>query len=547
MSRAKKENIIENNESKNDKRKVNVTSRKILYATIFGALAFLAIIALLAIMSQPAEATPILDLDIQDGQTYSKHIEPDTTVTWTSTTNDALYCTNDGTTSSTVNLTITSLPQYWTANIQPSQNIKLGSGGGSKLCELTVWCPENQTDEPAGLSITIKMRDNDNDLDVYLSVTVIVDQVYGVGLTPDASSKSVLPGEDTHFILNVSNTGNGQDSIVMNVTGARPGWNCWFDQNPVTIEAFSYRNDKKLTCDVPEGELKGSYPLSITATSENGAPSWTIGVSVVVNQTYSVSLSADYSNKQILPGETINYNVTLENKGNGVDSFTITKSTVPSGWTLITAGSPIDIDPGATSPISVTLIASSDALKNEVVIFNVNATTGGPSPQTFPLELTAIVSQVYKIDMTGIVLTRNLLPDDIGIFKVNVTNKGNGEDTIDIEVTGFPAGWPLPNIDSVGELGPDEFKIIEITVTAGSDALNQPYYFYVNITSEGDSTKTRYRQCTVQVNQTFDVNLVVLQDTKFTEPEQQITFTLQVTNDGNGVDNIELDDGDVFD
>jgi uncharacterized membrane protein len=95
------------------------------------------------------------------------------------------------------------------------------------------------------------------------------------------------------------------------------------------------------------------------------------------------------------------------------------------------------------------------------------------------------------------------------------------------------------------ELAPDEWAIMEINVTAGVDALNQPYYFTIDISSEGDPTKTKTKTGTASITETHLISVIILESTKFAEPDQTIFFTIQVGNDGNGVDDILMDEAGV--
>jgi uncharacterized membrane protein len=508
--------------------------------SIIGMLAFIALIAILTAVSDSAEAGPILSVDIENG-VYQKEVEPGKSVHWQTSSNDPVISRNLGDADAIdVNITVLSLPQYWSASITPS-NFDL-SQGSTQRSKLSITAPSNATHNPTGHSITIQLEWGS--IIKTTEVTVTVKQIYSVGLSPDATPKSGDPGSNVFFSLTVSNLGNGDDTINMTVAGERPGWNCYFNSNSVTVFPFSDATIQ-LTCYISPDELKGNYPISVTATSENPSKSQTINIQIDVNQTYGVTLSTSPTNKDILPDETINYSMTLHNDGNGDDDFTLVSSGLPAGWTISFPPSINGVAADADFAFTVFVTAHPDALKNELATIYVNATTGGLAPKTYSQQITARVLQVFKIDLKGITLSRSMAPEGWGIYTVNITNKGNGVDTINLDVNGLPLDWPVPNFDSSVELNPNEWAIMEINVTTGVDALNQPYYFTIDTASFGDPTKTNTKTGTASITETHLVSVIILESTKFAEPEQTIFFTIQVGNDGNGVDDILMDEAGV--
>jgi uncharacterized membrane protein len=545
MNRARNEHSDSNCVHERRNNNANNAYRRLLSTTLLITIAFIALIALVVIVSDSAEAGPILTIKIDNNGPTSKEVEPDDTVTWSTATNDAVILENIGDTSSTVNLTIVTLPEYWTANINPMDEITLSSGGGVQRCQLTVYAPPNATHTETGHGVTIKMRDEDNNIDKYLTVSVTVAQLYSLGLNTDQVTKATEPGTGVTYYLNVSNLGNGDDTVNMSLSGQRPGWIYSFSKNKFTVGPFDY-TEITFTCTVWTDELFGDYPLTISVTSEDDIAFETANVIVRVNQTYDVHQSPSETTKNILPDETTSYNMTITNKGNRNDTFTITTSPVPAGWIVSTISSITIADAEGSDVYTVTLFASPDALKNQIITFFVNATTGGPSPKTHSQQLTAIVSQVFGVNVKGITLSQSMAPNEWRIFTVNISNTGNGRDEIEVDVLGIPPDWPAPVKESSVTLDPKEYIIFEINITAGSEALSiEPYYFDINISSKDEPAETDSTRGTITITETHGVDVVVLSATQFADPEETISFTIQITNEGNGKDDFDLDDANV--
>ena len=439
---------------------------------------------------------------------------------------------------------------------------------------------------------------------------------------------SAQPGKSVSVALELQNTGDTSDSFDLTLPNIPTGWtvqvfadeNCdgEADSNSPITAVGPLEPDENICLVVTVTPLADAEPsrtqITVTATSQNDpAISDSITNTVVLggeNATVGVNLGNGDKNPATppsgtgvsvatQPGQTVTYPLELTNTGSAADSFSLSTSDVPGGWTVqlfldencdgeadstdpITTVGPLEpaenvclvvaVTPAAdatgSTPITVTATSEndpniSDSITDTVIVSSSEATAGvniGNSdgdPDTVPLD-------------GG--LSRPTTPGTPVSFPLELQNTGDAADTFDLSFADLPSGWTAnvftdANCDGeadddtpitvVGPLEPDATVCSVLIVTPPNDAPAGSIPVTVTATSQNDPSKQDSITNTVVIQRgggTGDaagVNIGNGDRDPATEPDDTqktvqataggaVTYPLELQNTGDETDTFDL-------
>jgi hypothetical protein len=165
--------------------------------------------------------------------------------------------------------------------------------------------------------------------------TVNVIQDFNITVEIISTPPVVNPGYSAEWLLDLTNNGNGIDSITMNSTDAPENWPSTFSDS--VVELLSDRNKIIVfTLEIPEGTSSGEYFLSVDAQSLGTSVS--VPLNITVNSVHRVSASVT-SEIELTgqPGETIYFQFDVTNIGNTNDTVSVTAT-----GTMMSQATPTD-------------------------------------------------------------------------------------------------------------------------------------------------------------------------------------------------------------
>ncbi len=171
----------------------------------------------------------------------------------------------------------------------------------------------------------------------------------GVTVTGDGAV-SADPGMMATHVVTITNTGNGQDMYALTLSGNV--WTSTLSTEMVTVNAGeSVLVD--VYVDVPAGALEGEMDqVTVNAESQvNAQVADSDVLDTVANQVAGVSLSPD-NDAVAEEGRYQLYQHTVENTGNGSDTFDITVSS-DLGWTVQALPASITLNAGETRTVLI--------------------------------------------------------------------------------------------------------------------------------------------------------------------------------------------------
>jgi uncharacterized membrane protein len=353
--------------------------------------------------------------------------------------------------------------------------------------------------------------------------------IKGVDANVPVPPEAVNAGGTGDFELTVENTGAGRDTFSVEQT-VGPG--SWLDFPTSVTVAASETESLTVNVTVPPDVDEGTYSFNLTVTSKDPDVSDVVEVSVdvLVN---GVVIRSRTSEDTAFRDETVDFIVTVNNTGQGNDTYAISVEGTGAPWTS-TGHSSVTVPEGSEGEVVVQVAVPSDADEGAYLV-NVTATSSdGVTSAGVTLTVNVLVDGVTVV---GAVDFEETWPDEAVSFEFTVTNTGQGPDIFTLVLEGTQPGWGgISNGVLALEEGASETVTVE--VTAPTDPAEGFYDFVLRATSANGITTA-----TAQTSVKIWVNSVVVNTDPGTAPGHRtdmLQVTLTITNDGQGADVVTL-------
>ncbi|MCK5562346.1 MAG: hypothetical protein KAJ51_17230 [Thermoplasmata archaeon] len=279
-------------------------------------------------------------------------------------------------------------------------------------------------------------------------------EVPDIQLTCDDPQKYVDPDDNVTFVVNVKNNGNAEINVAIEHSEISvAGWDV--DHHP-EISVFPQSKQRvNVEVTAPLGALAGDKLIvtirgSIISDGPVRASDTCALVAIVKNNPW-IKAVADPRSQSVLPGNVVEYNITVKNEGNGEDFIEISPLILRIEWgdaTFIyeekeffnSVQSPLGYEENITIPVRFTIPLDELAGKFTSTI---NVTGRG---NTVLLNIETTVEHTYDLMVLGFddendvftrALTRSVSPGWMISFLFEVTNKGNAPETIELQLLGL--------------------------------------------------------------------------------------------------------------
>ncbi len=292
--------------------------------------------------------------------------------------------------------------------------------------------------------------------------------------------------------------------------------------------------------------------VKVTAKFQDGNPAsiYMYTFIAISSQWYDVLISVkDNDNaKTVDTGDTVVYNLTVENKGNGQDTFTMTASGLPVGWGDPAFGSYPTIDSGDTATVKMTLSVPSNARGKMHQITAIATSQNDPSEESFTETFTT-VNKYYSLSIsTSPSEWHGGLPGNTVVYSLRVDNLGNADDEVIVSDTN------LEGLTWLTSLSPGNQRQIpfgqsftwNLTVKIDDDAksweMGKVRFNVSSIKSSAQNSVTTY----TEVDKVYGVNVYIPKATNITDPDVRVYYNVQIRNTGNTNDTITLESSGEF-
>jgi len=410
-------------------------------------------------------------------------------------------------------------------------------------------------------------------------LTVTVGQEFGASMALSKSTLSnVEPGTSGTLSIQITNQGNGQETMALGTTGVPPGWQVSFSQSSVTLGSAQSSNNKEtvgVDIFVPEdASAESDAVISFTVGRGGGSTPYDskdLTVSVAPRHEVSTTMISDQQTGR--SDQIVQFPLVVSNEGNIRDTFRL-QACDPGDQTG--CGSPmwqssfsdadgnsitqLALDPGQSAQIYLDVLvegeedADSARVLARVAIFG----TSESSEHT----VTVVVSN-YNY---GMAVSPQSPGDDPGqmdvvlppggtlstFFWIDNTGDYPAGDTAVISITGlessvsrsiFVEGVEIDNSIQIPREGRVLMEVQMEVMPGVSNGVSG--IIKVSAASERNAAQTTFVDVMIQVMTIHDIVFTLEgEDEQTVNYPEKALFSLFVTNNGNVIEDIEVISGE---
>ncbi|MGQ9582242.1 MAG: M14 family zinc carboxypeptidase [Thermoplasmatota archaeon] len=289
------------------------------------------------------------------------------------------------------------------------------------------------------------------------SLTVAVEQLFGIGLEAERAALVLAPGATAQVNLTLRNLGNGPDMIELTLDALR--WSASIDTSLVQLgrgESCPVR----LCVTAPPRALAGETALfRVTAASmESVYTRDDVLITAAVAEVRELVLETPEAGRSSDAGRSVAFALLIHNGGNVEERIELTPSGVPEGWEVEISMPTPAVPPWSSATVEITIRIPREALAGAYELF-ING-----------LALEVVVLPRYALEAS---VERPALaagPGESAAFLVNVTNAGNAPDSYALRVEGLPEGWGVEGAPPALDVAPGRNGSIRATVLVARGA-----------------------------------------------------------------------------
>ncbi len=453
---------------------------------------------------------------------------------------------NQGTGEDTIYLEKTGQKEDWASLSAPQVTV---AGRSYKDVYVNVTIPEDELINTWYINVTGRSSEDPTLID-NASFQIKVLQVYSVELSSTQSSRKILPGEEKSYEILIFNSGTGTDKFEITVWHEDIFTYTWTrtSNSTITLEGRDSKIEQ-LYVEVPYRTTSGFYNIWFNVTSNKVSDSFLTVTEVP--DIHDVYIPTEEQSGEASPDTKIIYQVQVYNSGTKTDLFKVAKSGDQTSWAAVpTEYSLFYLQPGKFVIINVTVTLPNNALDKpeladgihncKIIVTSQNDT----EPKAFAaVWLNTTVTPTRDGELTVTEDTFFAKAGDKVIFTVQIKNTGSAVDTLTIEDTGPYSTWGSFEVPPSFTLAPLESNTTHYIVTVDKDAKmeDSPFELYLIVKSlEGDDEIVDNITLTIELNQTFAVDLSSSPTTTWADPGDEVKFEVTIVNEGNDQDDFTL-------
>jgi len=365
------------------------------------------------------------------------------------------------------------------------------------------------------------------------------------------------PEETLQYTISVENTGDNDDTYDMSILNSTipTGYTVFVIPTELSVDeddtgtATLYVKIANRTTSTAEGGELGQVSFkSKSQNADTGGKTKTAAANWEVNSIYGNTLTPSAGEKTVDPNENVKFQIAVKNTaGNTEDSVILSFSANGiDDWDIIAQPSTLSLDIDETEYFNLSVTPDIEAVAGLKSISVIATSEDGTTIASTSVTVTVNQLPALQVDKVG-PGSKDVEAGKRVYYSFEVTNKGNAVDTFNLEVdtSSLPEGWDASlDQDKISNLGVDDnITLTDVLVVKAPDdaAADVETQIIVTISSNYNSSiNTTYTSRTT-VLQNYEPKLAIEgSDTQSAKPEEQVNFTIKITNDGNGEDDISL-------
>ncbi len=482
----------------------------------------------------------------------SQHADPGEAITFT------VRLHNEGNGEDNIKIEISNPAVDWTYEFSQG-NPEIDANSNVNLT-LTVTPPDDAAEDTYAINFNATTGPGNSVFHNTAGVTVVVDQLYDIGLTTPVEQVSSKPENTVYFYINVENKGTGPDSIEMEeVSSELPTEATVTLINTTHSITAGMVNRSTIRVDLPEKEDidLGAFNITYQATSENGTAYddtddivKEITFTIVIEPVYELFLTSSDVWDEVEPEQTVYFELQISNIGTGDSRFWVNKTGQGRSWATHEPVSPnIKAGDDKIAFLNITLPEWEDinpTIQNDGYFeIGLKVTCQKEPTVTDTVMFTVSIKPQYEVQI-GQINPKSGLPGEMINYSIVITNKGTHTDTFNVTFGDIPTNWDVSFFDandSRVRLDPEENEILGINITLPNDmddAAEGDYFIDIEFESDGKGNDIASDVIEVNVDQFHEVELFTSGPSQDVEPGDKFDFVVKVSNEGNGNDVFSL-------
>ncbi len=253
----------------------------------------------------------------------------------------------------------------------------------------------------------------------------------------------------------------------------------------------------------------------------------------------TATLECGNNESQVFPGQTVEYNVTINNTGGAQANLVLAADApggLPNGWIINVSDASISVPVGGSMDVKLQVTASEDAEAFSSLVVNLVAESGNVigAPLSIPTTTTVKLVSQFKLDYASGV--QSVTPGGKATFNVMVTNTGNLADTVQLSLATVPEDFDVELSSTSLLLASETSDYIDVEVTAPDPCLAATYSVQLEGTIVSDPSFVRDIFLDTAVMEVNGLGVACDQATIELDAGDKADFLINVTNEGNHPD-----------
>ncbi len=377
----------------------------------------------------------------------------------------------------------------------------------------------------------------------------------GDSFTVDVSpvSQNGEPKDTVTYTITVENTGDNDDDYNLTITSSnRSGWQEYIIPSQLAVKDGQSETATLYVKIGDRSDAPADYTEYVSFRVESvtqDAGTKNRQVTATVDQVYGTTMEINGTATQNTdPDQTVTFSVGIVNgEGNGDDTVSYSHSgNGIDDWSLVYDASS-RLDPDETDEVSVSVTPDINALAGLKSINFIGTSEDGETKSSVTINV-----RVNKLPDLNVVTVgpsgQDVEAGERVYYSFSVTNKGNAVDSFDLEVvndTWYNDGWEasldteeISNLDVDESINLTNVLVIKAPANAAAD---DEATIKVKVISQANTSVYKTFTSRSTVEQDFEPKIRIGgSDTQSAKPDDEVVYTLNLTNEGNGDDDITL-------
>jgi len=294
----------------------------------------------------------------------------------------------------------------------------------------------------------------------------------------------------------------------------------------VTVPVSTYT----LTVELPDG----TYSWKVRARDAAGnVGDWSSIWTLLISAARGVDVFTSPSHQSGLPGATLSYTVTVKNEGNISDTYALTVAD-SAGWGPTLSRYSLALGPKAYDTVTLTVTIPTDASVGDQDNITITAKSTVDPTVSDSAKCTAQATAIRRrVEVSISPGSKSGPPEETLTYTVTIVNEGDADDTYDLTVTDALA-WsasvsPASLTIAAGSSGTATVVVIipDGTASGIEDEIT------IKATSRADLTVSDSATCIASTAAVRGVKVSISPETKSGPPDEMLTYTVTVKNEGN--------------